>query len=286
VGSLPTDTFLEFDVSDNNNDWAGIGNPEPGLLTTKLGIEGAKLQVKVSEEDGGVSANKVVKILNADELNGALASIAFTNSDADDWDTTNLATDGTIKAKVDILKGGGGGIPGDIDGDDDVDTADLNVVITNWTGAQAGNQSDGADADLIYYQATGEVVLDGSDTETGLVKSFVLINDAGMMNPVHDPWTFPYQNLGFNTDNLPKQIGQADLVGPGVARVELGPILPPGLDEAQLYAFFSKADYASRLGAGGVLDLIHIPVPEPGTLALISLGLVGLMRTIRRRRNG
>src|SRR5690606_5826373 len=114
---------------------------------------------------------------------------------------------------------------GDMDGDMDVDTADLNTLILNWTGAKAGNLTDGADADLVYDPTTGDVCLDGSDTASGKIISFVLINDAGQTKPVADG-RMPFVVTPVNTAHLPKQIGQADLTFQGVDMACLGPILP------------------------------------------------------------
>ena len=71
---------------------------------------------------------------------------------------------------------------GDCDADGDVDTADQNAMILNWTGAlQAGNLEDGANADLVYDPATGNVTLDASDTSSQQFISFVFSTDQNDM---------------------------------------------------------------------------------------------------------
>ena len=74
---------------------------------------------------------------------------------------------------------------GDCDADGDVDTADQNGLINNWTGAQMAHNGEGNPdaADLIYDPATGNVTLDAGDTASGKFISFVLASDANNMLP-------------------------------------------------------------------------------------------------------
>ena len=167
---------------------------------------------------------------------------------------------------------------GDCDGDGDVDTADLTGLVGNWTGAMAGNLADGDDADLVYDPATGNATIDASDTGSGMIISFVLGTDQNNMNTTES--ILPFIDAGTNTDNQPFQIGQTDPLNQGAGPlVDLGNILPSGLDLAGLEDYLTLAEYASELGQGGTLDLRI--VPEPSSLILLMVGLIALLR--RRR---
>ena len=176
---------------------------------------------------------------------------------------------------------------GDCDGDGDVDTSDQTSTILNWTGAQtAGNTTDGGDADLIYDPATGNVTLDASDTSSGLFISFVLGADDGMrpenLTESAPGNAGPFFDVGTNTDAKTFQIGQTDPLNQGAGpEINLGDIFPAGLDLAGLADYLTLANYASELGAGGELDLI-VKIPEPSSIALLLLGVLGLVA--RRRK--
>ena len=179
---------------------------------------------------------------------------------------------------------------GDCDNDGDVDTADQNGLINNWTGAlmngMAGNTTDGADADLIYDPANGNVTLDASDTSSGLFISFVLGANDGMrpenLTESAPGNAGPFFDVGTNTDAKTFQIGQTDPLNQGAGpEINLGDIFPAGLDLAGLADYLTLANYASELGAGGELDLI-VRIPEPSSIALMLLGAFGLV--LRRRR--
>ena len=169
---------------------------------------------------------------------------------------------------------------GDCDGDGDIDAADLTGVIGNWTGALAGNLTDGADADLIYDPTTGNVTLDASDTAAGQIISFVIGTDQNDLRTSEAD--LPFIDAGTNTDNTTFQIGQTDPLNQGAGPlVDIGNILPTGMDLAALSNYLTIAEYASELGSGGTLDLRV--VPEPSSLVLGLFGLLGL--ATRRRRN-
>ena len=165
---------------------------------------------------------------------------------------------------------------GDCDGDGDVDTADQTGLIGNWTGAMAGNLEDGDDADLVYDPTTGNVTIDASDTDTGLLISFVVGTDQNNMDTTESE--LPFIDVGTNTDNQPFQIGQTDPLNQGAGpSVDLGNILPTGMDLNALSDYLTIAEYASALGSGGTLDLRV--VPEPSTLVLLLAGALLLLRT-------
>ena len=167
---------------------------------------------------------------------------------------------------------------GDCDGDGDVDTADQTGLIGHWTGAlMAGNLVVGDDADLVYDPVTGNVTIDASETASGKVISFVIGTDQNDMDT--SATKTPFIDVGTNTDNTPFQIGQTDPLNQGAGPlVDLGNILPTGMDKDTLFEYLTIAEYASELGAGGTLDLV---IPEPSGLALALFGTFGL--TLRRR---
>ena len=163
---------------------------------------------------------------------------------------------------------------GDCDEDGDVDTADQTGLLENWTGALAGNLADGSDADLRYDPANGNVVLDASDTSSGVILSFVLGTDQNDL--ANQSFIEPFIDVGTNTDKTTFQIGQTDPLGLGAGPlIDLGNIFPVGLDQASLADYLTLAEYASDLGAGGMLDLVV--VPEPNTLPLLILGVAMIM---------
>ena len=169
---------------------------------------------------------------------------------------------------------------GDCDGDGDVDTADQTGLIGNWTGALAGNLTDGDDADLVYDPATGNVTIDASDTAAGQIISFVIGTDQNSMNT--EATEVPFIDVGTNTDNTPFQIGQTDPLNQGAGPlVDIGNVLPTGMDLTALSEYLTIAEYASELGAGGTLDLRV--VPEPSGLVLALFGLFGLATRRRRK---
>ena len=153
-------------------------------------------------------------------------------------------------------------------------------MIGNWTGAQAGNLTDGADADLVYDPATGNVTIDASDTAAGQIISFVIGTDQNNMDT--SATVVPFIDAGTNTDNTPFQIGQTDPLNQGAGPlVDIGNVLPTGMDLTALSEYLTIAEYASELGAGGTLDLRVIP--EPSGLVLALFGLFSLAARRRRK---
>ena len=168
---------------------------------------------------------------------------------------------------------------GDCDADGDVDTADQTGLIGNWTGAlNAGGLEDDGDVDLVYDPESGNVTLDANDAASGVVVSFVIGTDHDNMDAAN--FDRPFIDVGTNTDATAFQMGQTDPLNQGAGPlVDLGNILPTGLDQQGLSDYLTLAQYASALGAGGELDLVV--VPEPSSVALILMGLFGL--ALRRR---
>ena len=189
-----------------------------------------------------------------------------------------------------MAPGTGGAVftDGDCDADGDVDTADQTGLIGNWTGAMAGGLEDDGDVDLIYDPESGNVTLDASDAASGVVLSFVLGTGQDNMRSENfvqsaDGSAGPFIDVGTNTDATAFQIGQTDPLGQGAGpTIDLGDILPAGMDQAGLSEYLTLAQYASALGAGGELDLVV--VPEPSSISLILLGLLVLRVRLNERR--
>lgn len=183
--------------------------------------------------------------------------------------------------------GAGGGktmMDGDTDMDGDVDTADLTVGFQNFTGALAGLAGI---PDLIYNPTNGNVQID-ADGANMLVFN---LQSAAQFSPPAD-FTDLDNNVGFASafvDNTASAIGWTSalalanigFVGPELAN--LGNIFPTGLDLAGLTALLTNNEWGGPSGTGANFDLV-VQIPEPSSVVLLVLGLVGLVG-FRRGRN-
>jgi hypothetical protein len=263
------------------NDKLTVANTNPGLLTTELDVTGAALVVTGF---GALANGQTVDIVDADAIVG---TPTFTFPAGTTWDTADFATTGEITCTAGCAAGGGGN-PFDGDGDGDVDSADLLEFLGAWTGAQAGSKEDRPGiGDLVYDPRTGNVML--VPGPSGKIIGFVLGNAAGLLKPqsadaflAATPWT----EAPIGWDNKPTQIGSSDLAFAGTdGSIDLGAIFPEGMNLDELAEFLSLANYAAGLGSTNSHQLDLIVVPEPSALALIGLGLLGLVNVARRRRS-
>ena len=128
-----------------------------------------------------------------------------------------------------------------------------------------GVEALGADAmaKLIYDAATGELFL---DNEAG-VESMVLESADGLFEGEADASIASFVELNTGV------FGAVSFDGP-LPTGSLGLVLPSGLDESTL---------AADLSLRGSVELVYKAVPEPGTLAMLAMGLMGLIVWRRRQ---
>ena len=278
VASVPSDVFSstldvtgqEFAIEATGNVAGGdsfqivvadniVGTPT--ILTDGWSWDAATGSVVFGEGGGGQTCGDFDMDNDVDAADRTIQTVGWTGAIGDGSGTATFAD-------------------GDCDGDGDVDTADQTGLIGNWTGALAGNLTDGDDADLVYDPATGNVTIDASDTAAGQIISFVIGTDQNNMDT--SATVVPFIDAGTNTDNTPFQIGQTDPLNQGAGPlVDIGNVLPTGMNLTALSEYLTIAEYASELGAGGTLDLRI--VPEPSGLVLALFGLFGLATRRRRK---
>ena len=222
-------------------------------------------------------------------------AFAHMAGDADeDWDVDNSDLGAAYGNFTNVGGSGKTWADGDFDGDGDVDNSDLGEAFGNFTGpvvAEATEQSTlmvqacgddigaiqstatgtdlGNRADLIYNIVTGEVFLDQSEADGGIITNFVLQTDdadgfnTGVVN-------FPFYELYMTDETF--EISQTDALVRGFVGGDiwnLGAILAAGLSQAELEAFFSKAMYVGAQGTGvQSFDLLTVPEPSTGALLL------------------
>ncbi len=227
-------------------------------------------------------------------------AFAHMAGDADeDWDVDNSDLGAAYGNFTNVGGSGKTWADGDFDGDGDVDNSDLGEAFGNFTGpvvAEAAEQSTlmvqacgddisaiqstatgtdlGNRADLIYNIVTGEVFLDQSEADGGIITNFVLQTDdadgfnTGVVN-------FPFYELYMTDETF--EISQTDALVRGFVGGDiwnLGAILAAGLSQAELEAFFSKAMYVGAQGTGVQnFDLLTVPEPSTGVLLLMLAAL-------------
>lgn len=174
---------------------------------------------------------------------------------------------------------------GDTDADGSVGNTDIQTVFGGFGSSSASSTEamaiidafDPAIADLIYDPSSGNVTLDASEAAGAILTNYVLKNADGTFIPGNWNAVLP----GFFDTATAFEISESDGTGAGVAGLlDLGDILPTGMDQAALAAYLTDASYVGQLGSGvGEFELVVIP--EPASLALLGLG--GLLLIGRRR---
>ena len=119
----------------------------------------------------------------------------------------------------------------------------------------------GGTATLTYDAATGELSL---DNESG-IESLLVESAAELFIGTAD------ESLAGFVELDAELFGAVSFDG-SLADGSLGPILPAGLDEATLLA-----DLTASSAGGAVISIAYNAVPEPGTLAMLAMSLMGLL---------
>jgi hypothetical protein len=144
-------------------------------------------------------------------------------------------------------------------------------------------------ADLIYVQATGQVILDPTFATGGYITTYVL-QSAGQFLPGN---FIPVFN-NFTTTATVNEISETDLNPPPplagnepnlAVPTDLGQILFAGLSETEVQDILTTRTYVGELGSGElnlkvILDQSAVPLPAAAWAGLALLGL----GVIRRRR--
>jgi hypothetical protein len=220
---------------------------------------------------------------------GVLAvSILFSIGDA----RADLAGDYDVNGFVDALDAGVWAaslgqivLPGtgaDGTGDGIVDQSDYALLTSHLGESLDELPIDVGPAALIYFRDTGNVVLDQSNADGGIVTAFFL-NSAGN-GLIPGVANFPFPTAVPTQIDGVAQIGQIDVTATGYPAVQhvLGAVLSAGLSYAELQSELANSFYMPAHGfARSPFLLIH--VPEPSTLCLaFVLGLLIPIRTKHR----
>lgn len=160
-------------------------------------------------------------------------------------------------------------------------------IIVDTLGANFGGLPlDPTPAALIYNRSTGEVILDQSRAEEGIITAFFLNESTGgLLAPgnanfpyespiVGGPFSVPTEFAG------PQRIGQIDVNAAGLpsTRFSLGNVLPAGLSLAELSSALASSYYMPAPGYGpSAFQLVAIPEPSKCYLTLIGLAVIGIV---------
>lgn len=267
--------FTGFTTTGNAQDGPEALGVNSGIfsLSSPLAI-GDTLSVELysNANDDGAASGSVDKNVSAGMSNARFVQLADGDADGDlDVDTADINP-----AVINFTGAGGSGkvwSDGDFDLDGDVDTADINGGVVNFTGAMA--EDDGI-ANLIIDRTDGSVILDADGAVLG---GFTIFSAGGEFITTNTDFSDLPSGL---TDNIATQIGWSQPFSefPGVA--ELGNILPAGLDDADYLADVTGIYAVSLNAGGGGGDLQISVIPEPATLSLLAIG--GAAALLKRRR--
>lgn len=134
--------------------------------------------------------------------------------------------------------------------------------------AEAGAAGDGQTS-VIYDAATGAVAVEPSDAIQ--LTSVNLESKAGIFTGDPAVQLGGMFDVDEDTDVFKATIGSS------FGAISFGRIAEPGLDEAFLLGDLTVTGSLAGGGSLGDVDLIYLPVPEPATWILATLGLVALL---------
>jgi hypothetical protein len=140
--------------------------------------------------------------------------------------------------------------------------------------ATGGSAGDGQTS-IGYDARTGEVFV---DAPAGARLSSVNIDSASGIFTGD-----PAEGLGGSFDNdADTNIFKATF-GSDFGSLSFGNVAVPGLSEEVVAGDLTVVGSLAGGGALGEVDLVYVPIPEPGSACLVVLGLVSLLATGRRR---
>ena len=168
---------------------------------------------------------------------------------------------------------------GDNDGDEDVDNTDLLTAFGNFTGPTANSTSISAPNALDPNQS--DLIYDPA---TGNLTINPTEGPGGVLTGYvlqSDGQFLPGEHnqvLGGLLTAIADELSEATFGGIS-SLADLGNVLAPGLSLAELEALLTTANYTGTFGTG-VQRLDIVRIPEPATMILLGLG--GLLTVLRR----